>query len=174
MKRRNQNVTSIVTAAMIAALYVVLSFFISTFGLASGAIQVRVSEALTILPAFTSAAVPGLAIGCFLFNFLSGAAMPDVIFGTIATLLGAIMTKNIANRMKGKKYMPFLLPLPPVFANACIIPWVLKTAYGLSDAYWYLFVTIGLGEIISCGVLGLILYFAMKPFRQSLFRDMNI
>lgn len=173
MKRRNQNVTSLVTAAMIAALYVVLSFFINTFSLASGAIQFRVSEALTILPAFTTAAVPGLTIGCFLFNLLSGAAMPDVVFGTIATFLGAVMTKNLAKQFQGKKYMPFLLPLPPVFANACIIPWVLKTAYGLQDVYWYLFVTVGIGEVLSCGVLGLVLYFSLKPFRHILFRESN-
>ena len=162
------------TAAMIAALYVVLSFFISTFGLASGAIQIRISEALTVLPVFTASAVPGVTIGCLLFNILSGAAMPDIIFGTIATFIGAIFTRDIACRFKNKKWMPYLLPIPPIFANACIIPWVLKIAYGLGDAYWYLFVTIGLGEIISCGVLGLILYFTLKPFRQILFRDMNI
>ena len=173
MKRRNQNVTFLVTAAMIAALYVVLSFLSNAFGLASGAIQIRVSEALTILPAFTPAAVPGLAIGCLLFNLLSGAAMPDVVFGTIATLLGAIVTKHLAKQLKDKKYMPFLLPVPPVFANACIIPWVLKTAYGLGDAYWYLFATVGLGEIISCGILGLILYFSLKPFRRILFHDID-
>ena len=59
-------------AAMIAAIYVVLTYFISAFGLANGAIQVRISEALTILPIFTPAAIPGLFVGCLLSNILTG------------------------------------------------------------------------------------------------------
>lgn len=173
MKRRNQTVTMIVTAAMIAALYVVLSFLINTFSLASGAIQFRVSEALTILPAFTSAAVPGVTIGCFLFNLLSGAPLPDIIFGTIATFLGAIGSRLIAKQLRGKKWMPYILPLPPIFANACIIPWVLKTAYGVTDVYWYLFATVGIGEVLSCGVLGIILYISLRPFAHILFHNTN-
>ena len=170
MKRRNQKVTYLVTAAMIAALYVVLSFFISAFGLASGAIQVRLSEALTILPVFTPAAIPGVTIGCFLFNLLSGAAAPDVVFGPVATLLGALMTGSIAKQLKGKPAMPFWAALPPVFTNACIIPWVLKTAYGMSELYWYLFVTVGVGELISAVFFGLILYCSLKSFQKMLFR----
>ena len=72
-------------AAMIAALYVVLTFLASALGLASGSIQVRFSEALTILPFFTPAAVPGLAVGCLLSNVITGCALPDIIFGTLAT-----------------------------------------------------------------------------------------
>ena len=79
-------------AAMIAALYVVLTLAINAFGLASGAIQVRVSEALTILPYFTPAAIPGLFIGCLLSNTITGCALFDIIFGSIATLLGAVGT----------------------------------------------------------------------------------
>ena len=170
MKRRNQKVMSIVTAAMIAALYVVLSFFSSLFGLASGAIQIRISEALNILPVFTPAAIPGVTIGCLLFNLLSGAPMPDVVFGTIATFLGVLMTGNIAKRLQGKKYMPFLAALPPIFSNACIIPWILKTAYGMEELYWYLFLTVGIGELLSVGVFGLFLYCSLKPFQKMLFR----
>ena len=170
MKRRNRKVTSIVTAAMIAALYVVLSYVSHAFGLASGAIQIRISEALTILPVFTPAAIPGVTIGCLLFNLLSGAPAPDVVFGTIASLLGALGTHRIAKLLKGRKVMPYLLAVPPIFANACIIPWVLKVAYHLSETYWYFFITVGLGEVISCGVFGIILYFSVKPFANSLFR----
>ena len=167
--KKNSNVMSLVTAAMIAALYVVLSFAINAFGLASGAIQVRVSEALTILPFFTSAAIPGLTIGCLLFNLLSGAAVLDVIFGTIATLVGAVGSYFIGTAAKSIKWMKFLVPIPPVLANAFIIPWILKTAYGLNDAYWYLVATVGIGEVISCGVLGMVLLFALMPMRTILF-----
>ncbi|MBO5351753.1 MAG: QueT transporter family protein [Lachnospiraceae bacterium] len=167
--KTNQNIMSLVTAAMIAALYVVLSFAINAFGLASGAIQVRVSEALTILPYFTPSAIPGLAIGCLLFNLLSGAAILDVVFGTLATLLGAIGSYFAGKAAKKVKWAKFLVPVPPVLTNAFIIPWVLKTAYGLTDAYWYLFATIGIGEVISCGILGILLLFALQPLRGTLF-----
>lgn len=168
--KKKSNIMSLVTAAMIAALYVVLSFAISAFGLASGAIQVRVSEALTILPLFTAAAIPGLTIGCLLFNLLSGAAILDVIFGTIATLLGAAGSYVIGKATKKANWAKFLVPVPPILANAFIIPWILKTAYGLQDAYWYLVATVGIGEIISCGILGIVLMTALMPIRNVLFK----
>lgn len=171
MKKKNQNIMSLVTAAMIAALYVVLSFAISAFGLASGAIQVRISEALAILPYFTASAIPGLAIGCLLFNLLSGAAILDVVFGTLATLLGAIGSYLFGKAAKKAAWAKFLVPLPPILSNAFIVPWILKTAYGLSDAYWYLAITVGIGEIISCGVLGMVLFYALAPLKNTLFRN---
>lgn len=169
--KRTSNLMSLVTAAMIAALYVVLSFAISAFGLASGAIQTRVSEALTILPYFTASAIPGLAIGCLLFNLLSGAAILDVIFGTLATLLGAVVSYFLGKAAKKISWMKFLVPVPPILANAFIVPWVLKTAYGLTDAYWYLVATVGIGEVISCGLLGIILMTALMPIRNVLFKN---
>ena len=168
--KRTSNIMSLVTAAMIAALYVVLSFAINAFGLASGAIQVRVSEALTILPYFTSSAIPGLAIGCLLFNLLSGAAILDIIFGTLATLLGAVASYFLGKTAKKISWMKYLVPVPPILANAFIVPWVLKTAYGLEDAYWYLFATVGIGEVISCGLLGIVLMYALMPIRNVLFK----
>ena len=170
MKRKN-HVMFLATAAMIAALYVVLSFAINAFGLASGAIQIRVSEALTILPYFTAASVPGLAIGCLLFNLLSGAAILDVVFGTIATLLGSLGSYFLGILAKKWKLCKFLVPVPPILTNAFIVPWVLKTAYGLSDAYWYLVATVGIGEMISCGILGMVLLFALQPMRNILFKS---
>ncbi len=169
--KRSSNIMLLVTAAMIAALYVVLSFAINAFGLASGAIQVRVSEALTILPYFTVSAIPGLTIGCLLFNLLSGAAILDVIFGTLATLLGAVGSYLLGKASKKMAWIKYLVPVPPILANAIIIPWVLKTAYGLEDAYWYLVATVGGGEIISCGVLGIVLMYALMPLRNVLFKE---
>ena len=106
-------------AAMIAALYVVLTLAINAFGLASGAIQVRVSEALTILPYFTPAAIPGLFIGCLLSNTITGCALFDIIFGSIATLLGAVGT-YLLRRHK------WLAPVSPIIANTIIVPFVLS------------------------------------------------
>ena len=90
---KNTKVTFLTQAAVIAALYVVLTLFANALGLANYSIQVRFSEALTILPYFTPAAIPGLFIGCLLSNMLTGAAVLDVIFGSIATLIGAIGTR---------------------------------------------------------------------------------
>ncbi len=170
MKKKTK-VTSLVTAAMIAALYVVLSFAIKAFGLDSGAIQVRISEALTILPYFTTASIPGLAIGCLLFNLLSGAALLDILFGALATLIGAVGSYLIAKTAKKTAWLKFLVPVPPILANAFLVPWVLKTAYGLQDAYWYLVVTVGIGEIISCGVFGMVSLYALLPFKKILFEE---
>ena len=97
---RNKKVLFLTQAAVIAAIYVVLTIFISAFNLASGAIQVRISEALTILPFFTPAAIPGLAIGCLLSNLLTGAAVYDVVFGSLATLLGAVGTYLLRKHIK--------------------------------------------------------------------------
>ena len=152
---------------MIAALYVVLTYVANLFGLASGAIQVRLSEALTILPVFTAAAVPGLAVGCLLANILTGCVVWDVIFGTLATLIGAVGTRLLRNK-------PYVAWIPPVVSNAVIIPIVLMKAYGVEDvavfgqtfagnALWPMLVlTVGIGEIISCGLLGLMLYQTLK------------
>ena len=142
--------------AMIAALYVVLTFIANLAGLASGVIQVRLSEALTILPVFTAAAVPGLAVGCVLANLLTGCAIWDVVFGSLATLIGAVGTRLL------RKKSPVLAVLPPILSNIIIVPLVLQRVYGVEGAYWYLAMTVGAGEIISCGVLGLLLYRSLK------------
>lgn len=150
-----------VQAAMIAAIYVVLTFIANAFGLANYAIQVRFSEALTILPYFTPAAIPGLFIGCILSNILTGCALPDIIFGSIATLIGAVLTRMLR---KNK----WLAPIPPIASNAIIVPFVLLYAYGIKPL-WLSFITVTIGEIISCGVLGMLLLFALKKYASRLF-----
>lgn len=157
----NKKVLFIVHAALIAALYVVLTLSANFFGLANYAIQVRFSEALTILPFFTTAAIPGLGIGCLLSNILTGCALPDIIFGTVATLIGAVFTRILR---KNK----WLAPLPPIIANTVIIPFVLLYAYGVKPL-WFSFLTVGIGEIISCGILGLLLLNALLRYRKYIF-----
>ena len=144
---------------VIAALYVVLTMLAAAMGLASGVIQVRLSEALTILPVFTAAAVPGLTVGCVLANLITGCAAWDVVFGSLATLLGAIGTRLLKDR-------PAVAWIPPVVSNMVIVPVVLMKVYGVPDAWWYLVLTVGAGEIIACGVLGLLLYKALKRTPQ--------
>ena len=153
------NTLKLANAGMIAALYVVLTYIANLAGLASGAIQVRLSEALTILPVFTVAAVPGLTVGCVLANLLTGCAAWDVVFGSLATLIGAVGTRLLKDR-------PMLAWIPPVVSNAVIVPIILLKVYGVPDAWWYLALTVGAGEVISCGVLGLLLYQSAKRIPQ--------
>lgn len=151
-----------VQAGAIAAVYVVLTLFINVFGLANGAIQIRISEALTILPYFTPAAIPGLFIGCILSNILTGCLPFDTVFGSIATLLGAIGSYYFR---KNK----WLVPIPPIIANTIIVPLVLMYVYQFEGSFFYFAATVGIGEVISCGILGMILLFALNKFRGVLF-----
>ncbi|MCR4961827.1 MAG: QueT transporter family protein [Lachnospiraceae bacterium] len=162
----------IAQAGVIAAIYVVLTMAINVFNLASGAIQVRISEALCILPYFTSAAIPGLSIGCLLANLLTGAPIWDVIFGTLATLIGAIFSYMLRKHK-------FLVTVPPVVANMLIIPFVLYYAYGYKLAWVvggvdlsipFYMVTVGIGEVISVMILGTILLRALEPVKNHIFR----
>ena len=155
---KNSKAVYVATAASVAALYVVLTFISSLFGLSSGVIQIRISEALTILPAFTPAAIPGLFIGCILSNLLTGGLILDVVFGSIATLIGAIGTYLL----RKKKW---LVSLPPIISNILIVPLILRYVYGAPDAYLFMVGTVGAGEIISCGILGMILYFAVDKYK---------
>ena len=134
-------------AAMIAALYVILTLLTNLLGLANGVIQIRISEALTILPLYFPAAVPGVFIGCLISNLLTGCALWDVVFGSLATLIAAFIT----SKMHKFKY---LATLPPVIANTLIIPPILKIVYTVPDAMWFIYLTVFIGEIISCTVLG--------------------
>lgn len=150
MKKSRKKIINLSIAAIIAALYVVLTYLASAMGLASFAVQVRFSEALTILPLFTPAAIPGLFIGCVLANILTGCAVWDVIFGSIATLIGALGTYFLRSHK-------ILATLPPITTNTIIVPFVLLNVYNLDGTYWFLALTVCLGEIISCGVLGSLL-----------------
>ena len=157
---KNTQLVCICQAAVIAALYVVLTYVFSAF--ASGVIQVRVSEALTILPAFTPAAIPGLVIGCLLSNTLTGCVLLDIIFGSVATLIGALGSYALRRHT-------WLVPIPPIVSNMIIVPFVLRYAYGATDAFPFMIATVGAGEIISCYLLGMILYGALKKVNHTLF-----
>ena len=139
-------------ASLIAALYVALTLISNIFGLASGVIQFRLSEILTILPMLTPAAIPGLIIGCLLANTLTGAALWDIVFGTLATAIGAIGTRHLG------KISPYLGVIPPIVANMLIVPKVLQLVYGAKGSYFYFMLTVGIGEIVMCGIGGIILY----------------
>ena len=158
---RNKNAAFLTQAAMIAAIYVVLTYVFAPISF--GEIQVRIAEALTILPLFTPAAVPGLFIGCLVGNIIGGALLPDIVFGSIATLIGAICTYLLRNQK------PVFGTIPPMVSNTIIVPFVLKYAYGVALPIPFLMVTMGVGEIISCGILGMIVYYALNRYKGTLF-----
>jgi len=158
----NKKIHFLTEAALIAALYVVLTVLSAMLGLASGTIQVRLSEALTILPVLTPAAIPGVFIGCILANTVTGGLPWDIVFGSLASLIGLCGTYLLRNRSR------FLYPLPAILSNALIVPAVLIRVYGVEDAYWFLVLTVGIGEIIAAGVLGLLLHRALA--KTALFR----
>ena len=157
----NHPARALTQGAVIAALYVALTYAASLMGLSSGVIQLRLSEALCVLPLFLPAAVPGLFVGCLLANLLTGSVALDIVCGSLATLIGAAGTRLLRRR-------PWPALLPPSLANTLIVPWVLRFGYGMPDAVWYMMVTVGAGEILSVGVLGSLLYLALRR-RAALF-----
>ena len=169
---RNKKVLFITQAAVIAAIYVVLTMFIQAFNLASGNIQVRISEALCILPVFTPAAVPGLWIGCLIANLLTpNLLIYDVIFGSLATLIGAVGTYLLRKHK-------VLCTLPPVLSNMVIIPFILRYGYGYAFVFheWDLSIpffalTVGIGEIISICGLGRVLLRVLNRYLNVLFSE---
>lgn len=186
---KSKKVLFLTQAAMIAALYVILTELSNIFGLASYAIQVRFSEALTVLPFFTPAAIPGLFVGCIISNLLVSANIFDIFFGSLATLLGAVGTYGIGRFVTGKsavssassditnsvfqkhkKTAVWLAPIPPIISNTFIIPLVLKYAYGL-EPIWFSFITVFTGEFISCGILGIPLLLLLKKYARHIFTN---
>ncbi len=135
----------ITRAAAVAAMYTALSLLSNILGLASGALQLRLSEALCLMPLIFPESIWGLFVGCLLSNVLTGCVVWDIIFGSLATLFAAYLSLRL------KKYIS-LAVLPPVIINALAVPFILKYAYGIGDAWWYLCITVGIGQLIVCGI----------------------
>lgn len=162
MMKIKGNIRGMVYASAIAAIYVVLTLVSAAAGLSGGVIQFRLSEALTVLPVFTGAAVPGLFIGCAIANLVTGALPWDVAIGSLATLIGAYLTYRFRNRSK-------LAPVFPILSNGLIVPFVLKYVYTFPGSYWYFFLTVTAGETVCCGLFGYLLYRALS--RREIFKQ---
>lgn len=143
---KNKTVLFVTKAAMIAAVYVVLTIVLAPISF--GQVQLRVSEALTIMPVFTAAAIPGVFIGCLIGNILGGAVLPDIIFGSLATLVAAV----ISYKLRGKGLL--IASIPPVMLNMLVVPFVLKYAYSVPLPIPFMMLTVGAGEAVSCCILG--------------------
>lgn len=155
-------------SALLAALYVLLTYIAFALGLDKGAIQLRFSEMLCAVCAFTPAAIPGLTVGCLLSNLLIGCHPLDVVFGTLATLLGALggyALRSLARR----RGLSFLVTVPTILSNTVVVPLLLIFVYGAEDAYYFLLATVFIGELLSAGVLGTVLHLVLRRYAKPLF-----
>ena len=161
-----KDILFITRAALTASLYVALTYLASIFGLSSGVIQFRISEMLCILPMFFPEAIAGLTIGCALANLLCGAFLWDIVFGSVATFIGAVAARFLR---KVPKKLAFIATIPTILANAIIVPFVLIYTYGVTDGYFFLMLTVGIGEIVCAGIGGTILYYSLlkAKFRKE-------
>ena len=157
----NKRTFYVTEAAVIAAIYVVLVLVFQSTSF--GPIQFRIAEALTILPYFTPAAIPGVTIGCLLSNLLFEADILDVVFGTAATLLAAYLSYKL-------KFNKFLVPIPPILINAIVIPWVLKFAYFEANSIPIMMISVGAGQVASAGILGMVLLYSLDKVKHFIFK----
>lgn len=169
--KTNSKVLTLAYGGVIAALYVVLTYLSNAAGLANGAIQVRISEALTILPYFTPAAIPGVFVGCLLSNLLTGCIPVDVICGSLTTLAAAATTYMLGKKKPIGKNSKWLAPVPPIIYNAIVVPFVLAYGYQIEGSIPFFMVTVGAGEVISCGIIGMILFLALEKNASRIFRN---
>lgn len=162
--KSDRTIYFMVHAAAVAAVYTVLTMLFAPISF--GPVQFRISEALCILPVFTPAAVPGLFLGCLLSNFFCGAAVLDVVFGSIATLIGALGSYKL-------RKIKWAVCIPPIVSNTIIIPWVLRYAYGSADLIPVAMLTVGIGEILAAGLLGNMLLLMLERYGR-LFEKISV
>ncbi|MFI3206875.1 MAG: QueT transporter family protein [Clostridia bacterium] len=169
---KNNSVRFLTESAIIAAAYVVLTFVSASMNLAYLPLQFRASEALTILPILTPAAIPGLAVGCFISNLASPMGIIDWIFGTGATLIAALISYKCRNITVKK--IPVISFLSPVVINALVIGMVISAVSDLGsfsftniniEAFSLWALSVGLGELAVIVILGTPLYFTMKKLQ---------
>ena len=159
---KNKNNRYLAHAAIIAALYVVVTMLFAPISFGTSGIDVRISEMLTILPFFTPAAIPGVFVGCLLANILGGGIIWDVILGSLATLIGAWGCYML-------RHNRWLAPLPTVLANTVIIPPLLRYGYGVNLPLPALAFSVCAGEIIGAYILGQFLITVLSPKREVIF-----
>lgn len=147
----------LVRGALIAAAYAALSYVSAPLQFMF--FQFRLSEALCVLPIFFPEAIFGLFIGCIIANYISGCVIWDILFGSLATLIGAVFARILS---KLPRKLMFVATLPTVFANAFIVPFVIRLAYGSPESYWFLFVTVLVGELVTATGVGTLFYYQLE------------
>ena len=164
MEQKKSLALWVAQGAVIAAIYVILTIVFAPISF--GAMQVRIAEMLTVMPMFTAAAVPGLFVGCFLANLLGGAIIWDIVFGSLATLIGAAL----GYLLRGNRW---LVPIPAVVSNTVIVPLVLRYGYGINIPLPLMMVYVAVGEIIGCYILGEIFLTVMLKYRGIFAGEQN-
>ena len=160
----NNKISKMTFTAIIAAIYFIFCFIEQSF--ASGSIQCRLSEALTILPLIFPEAIIGVTVGCLIFNVTQGIVF-DVILGTLATFLSAVLTYFVGKYIKNTALKIIVGGLFPVIINALIIPVVLILGYDVSELYWLLALKVGIGQAIAVYGVGTFVYLGVDRFIQS-------
>ena len=155
-----RNTKALTQAALVAAIYTALCMLLHPISFGFGGVELRVSEALTLLPVLMPAAVPGLFIGCLLSNLLGGATLLDVVFGSLTTLLAALLTRKCREK-------PLLAAFWPVILNALVIGALLRYAYGVPMPLWLCMLSIGAGQAVACYGIGLPLMRLMKRIPEK-------
>lgn len=157
----NKKILFIVQSAIIAALYTAVTLLFTPLSFGHNIFQFRISEALTVLPALIPASIPGLFIGCIISNMLGGFGPVDTVFGSLATLLAAIVSRRLRNH-------PYWVPFPPVVFNALIVGTYLKYLYMQDVPLLVSMEWVALGELLSCYLLGLPLLLLLRK-RSDIF-----
>jgi len=155
-----KNTKFLIQAAVIAAVYATLTILLMPFSY--GVMQVRVSEALTVLPFFTPAAIPGLFIGCLVSNMIGPYGLLDMVLGSSATLIAAVFSYFLRKK-------PLLVPLPPVVSNGIIIGSMLYYAYAVPMPLIACILWVGLGELIACYAIGYPLMKLLSKYKEAIF-----
>jgi len=154
----SRNIRHLCEAAVIAAVYAALTLALAP--LSFNSVQVRVAEALCVLPFFTPAAIPGLFAGCLISNIIGTPLGPmDIVIGSLSTLAAAIITRRIRQK--------WLAPLPAVAINMFTIAWVLSVTLGLP--YWSSAVLVGIGQLVACYGIGMPLLLVLNKYRKVVF-----
>lgn len=149
-------------ASLIAAIYSALCLLLQPISFGFGGVQLRVAEALTLLPVLMPAAVPGLTVGCLLSNIMGGATFLDVVFGTLTTFAAAVLTRRLRDR-------PLLAAAPPVLLNAVVVGALLRYAYGVGLPLILCMASVGAGQLVACYLLGLPMLKGLKRLPQKYF-----
>lgn len=162
MRDQRNKIRCLTQAGLIAAVYTALCLLLQPISFGFGGVQLRVAEALTLLPTLMPAAIPGLAVGCLLSNILGGAALLDVAVGTLTTLAAALLTRRLREKL-------LLAAAPPVLLNALTVGALLKYVYGVNLPLLLCMASVGAGQLVACYGLGIPMLKALKRTSKKYF-----
>lgn len=165
MRKAGKKTRFITQAAMIAAIYAMLTYACALFS--QGIFQFRIGEAMMILPFFTPAAIPGLFVGYFIGYFLLG-SLWDALFGSLGALVAALLTWLIGRFLGRYRISRFLASLPPIIMTAIVMPPILMYVYGSREVYWLILAMVIGGESLTCFGLGQLFFSLVRRYKRHL------